>query len=260
MVFGKLGAMANNFWNGTIKPVFAAIGNFIVGIFSWIGQTASSVWTGMVAGVQSAWTTICNFLSGLWQSFKGMFSSFAGFIDTWIVQPIAGAFVGLWNFICGLFEKIWSAMKSLFVPIIELWNKLFPDHMWKEIKQAWGIGTQKGGVSFDESKKKKAKEEGEEDEKISLLPGVPKLETGKGNLKGFGAAAAHSAKKSSAKSEGLSGDGTSRAPGGNRSLTINKLVETLIVKVERLPESKERIKDAVAEALLLAVNDYNLAT
>ena len=83
----------------------------------------------------------------------------------------------------------------------------------------------------------------------------------KGGLKGFGTAAADAAKNipsTTDKKGSLSSN--NQGGGGNRSLTINKLVETLIVKVERLPESKERIKDAVAEALLTAVNDYNLAT
>jgi len=257
MVFGKLGAMVINFWNGTIKPVFTAIGNFVSGIFSWIGDTSSAVWAGMVESVQDSWTTICHFFGSLWEGFKSMFSGFASFIDTWIVQPIAGAFSSLWNFICGLFEKIWSGLKLLFAPIIELWNKLFPEDGLKKIKQAWALGEKKGAASFDESKKQKTNNEAEEEGKFGSLPGVPKLETGKSNLKGFGSAAASAAQKSS-KSE--SADGTSRAQSGNRSLTINKLVETLVVKVERLPESKERIKDAVAEALLLAVNDYNLAT
>ena len=82
----------------------------------------------------------------------------------------------------------------------------------------------------------------------------------KGKLKGFGTAAADAAKNTPSATDKLGGLSNNNQGGGNRSLTINKLVETLIVKVERLPESKERIKDAVAEALLTAVNDYNLAT
>ncbi len=87
-----------------------------------------------------------------------------------------------------------------------------------------------------------------------------KLDKEKNKLSNLGAAAATSAKNTQSKSDKLGGASDSGRSGGNRSLTINKLVETLIVKVDRLPESKERIKDAVSEALLLAVNDYNLAT
>ena len=78
--------------------------------------------------------------------------------------------------------------------------------------------------------------------------------------KKFGTAAADAAKNTPSATDKKGSLSNSNSGGGNRSLTINKLVETLIVKVERLPESKERIKDAVSEALLLAVNDYNLAT
>lgn len=82
----------------------------------------------------------------------------------------------------------------------------------------------------------------------------------KGKLKGFGTAAANAAKNTQSSADRLGSLSSNNQAGTTRSLTINKLVETLIVKVERLPESKERIKDAVSEALLLAVNDYNLAT
>ena len=96
-------------------------------------------------------------------------------------------------------------------------------------------------------------------------PSTPKGEASsdkvKGKLKGLGTAAADAAKNTPSETDKLSSlSNNNQGGGGNRSLTINKLVETLIVKVERLPESKERIKDAVAEALLTAVNDYNLAT
>lgn len=87
-----------------------------------------------------------------------------------------------------------------------------------------------------------------------------KLDKAKNKLSNLGAAAATSAKNTQSKSDKLGVASDSSRSSGNRSLTINKLVETIIVKVERLPESKERIKDAVSEALLLAVNDYNLAT
>lgn len=81
----------------------------------------------------------------------------------------------------------------------------------------------------------------------------------KSKLKGLGTDAANAAKNTQSKSDKL-GVSDNDHSAGSRSLTINKLVETLIVKVERLPESKERIKDAISEALLTAVNDYNLAT
>ncbi len=266
LVFGKLGSMIMSFWNNTIKPVFSAIGSFIGSTFTWIGDTASAVWTGMVNGIQSAWVTIGNFLAGLWTWFSSTFSGFAGFIDKWMVQPIAGAFNGLWTIISGVFTSIWNGLKSIFKPIVELWNKVFPDNMmqklegyWQKIVKTNDKGQTKGGISFDKSKKEKEDEEKEETANLAI-PGIPPLNTGKGGLQNFGKKAADSAKGAS-KTEKLGGTSASHGGNsGNRSLTINKLVETLIVKVERLPESKERIKDAVAEALLLAVNDYNLAT
>jgi hypothetical protein len=45
----------------------------------------------------------------------------------------------------------------------------------------------------------------------------------------------------------------------NTIININKLVETITVSVTNLKESREQIKAQVAEALLTAVNDVNLA-
>lgn len=259
LVFRKIAAVITNLWTSVIKPVFSSIGSFIGSIFSWIGEKASAVWTGMITGIQNAWACIGNFFTGLWQGFKNMFSGFATFVDAWIVQPIADAFNGLWKIIAGVFNSIWTGLKTLFAPIISLWNKIFPNNGLKEIRQAFQVGEQKGGKSFDDSKKEKKTKEGEDD-KIATIPALSKLQTSKNGLKGFGTAAATSAKNTQSAADKLNGTSSSNHSGGNRSLTINKLVETLIVKVERLPESKERIKDAVSEALLLAVNDYNLAT
>ncbi len=259
LVFGKLASIVKSFWNNTIKPVFLAIGNFIGQVFTDIGNTVSTVFTGIWSGLQSAWTAASSFFSGLWQDFKNTFSGFAGFVDEWIVQPIAGAFSGLWTVISGVFSQIWAGLKSLFAPIVDLWNKIFPDDSMKEIGLAWKEGQKKGGIDFDNSKKKE-KEEGDEEANTATLPGLSTLTPGKGGLKGFGTAAANAAKNTPSATEKLGSLSSNNQAGTTRSLTINKLVETLIVKVERLPESKERIKDAVSEALLLAVNDYNLAT
>jgi phage-related protein len=265
LVFRKIATVITNLWTSVIKPVFSSIGNFIGGIFTWIGDTASAVWTGMITGIKNAWASIGNFFTGLWQGFKNMFSGFVGLIEVWIIQPIAGAFGGLWTTISKFFNNIWTGMKKLFEPIFELWEKLVPEdafagikRIWEKLKLTYFEGAGKGGTEFDDDKKKKEKEESEEKE--STLSFIPKLQTGKGGLKGFGTAAATSAKNTQSKSDKLGGVSDNHSSGGNRSLTINKLVETLIVKVERLPESKERIKDAISEALLLAVNDYNLAT
>ena len=134
---------------------------------------------------------------------------------------------------------------------------------WQKIVKTNDKGQKKGGKDFDDDKNKKKAEDGVEENEgnASVIPTIPKLQTGKGGLKGFGTAAADAAKNTpSATDKKGSLSSNNQGGGGNRSLTINKLVETLIVKVERLPESKERIKDAVAEALLTAINDYNLAT
>lgn len=258
LAFRKIATVVTGLWTGTIKPVFASIGSFASGIFTWIGDKASAVWASMITGMQNAWASIGNFFIGLWQGFKNLFSGFASFVDAWIVQPIAGAFGGLLDMISRFFSQVWTGMKSLFEPIVALWNQIFPDDHMTKISQAFQEGAQKGGASFDASHKEK---ESTEEEKVSQLPGISGLKAKNGDLKGFGSIAAASAKNTPSKSEKLNGlSENSHTGNGSRSLTINKLVETLIVKVERLPESKERIKDAVSEALLLAVNDYNLAT
>ena len=262
LVFRKIAAVVTGLWTNTIKPIFSSTGSFVSGVFTWIGDKANAVWTSMITGIQTAWLSISNFFTGLWQGFKNMFSGFVNFIDAWIIQPISGAFSGLWTTISKFFKQIWTGIKELFEPIMELWQKLVPEdafaglkRIWGKFKLTYGEGADKGGASFDNSKKEEA---GETAADATSL--IPKLQTGKGGLKGFGTAAADAAKNTPSATDKLSSLSNNNQGGGNRSLTINKLVETLIVKVERLPESKERIKDAVAEALLTAVNDYNLAT
>ena len=266
LVFKKIASIITSLWTNTIKPTFSSISNFIGGIFTWIGDKANAVWTGMITGMQNAWASISNLFASLWQGFKSIFSGLSGFVDAWIIQPITSAFSGLWTVISKFFNQIWTGMKKLFEPIMELWQNLVPEDAFAGLKRIWEKfqltyfeGAGKGGKSFDDDKNKKA-EDGEKKNDVPTIPALAKLQTGKGGLKNFGTAAATSAKNTQSKSDKLGGASDSGRSGGNRSLTINKLVETLIVKVERLPESKERIKDVVSEALLLAVNDYNLAT
>ena len=45
----------------------------------------------------------------------------------------------------------------------------------------------------------------------------------------------------------------------NINITIDKLIDKFTISTTNLSESKERIKDVVAEALLSAVNDANYA-
>ena len=45
----------------------------------------------------------------------------------------------------------------------------------------------------------------------------------------------------------------------NINITIDRLIDKFTISTTNLSESKERIKDVVAEALLSAVNDANYA-
>ena len=258
IVFGKMATVITNVWTGVIKPVFSAIGDLGTSIFTGIGTIVKAVFNSICASIEIISATTSNFFNGLWTWFSNTFSGFASFIDQWMIQPIASAFSGLWKIISGVFDQIWAGLKSFFEPILALWNKVFSENGMQELKIAWQDGTKKGANSFDQSKKKN-KEEGEVTADGTSF--ITKLQAGKSSLKGFGSIAAASAKNTQTAAEKLSGPSHNNLnSSGSRSLTINKLVETLIVKVERLPESKERIKDAVSEALLLAVNDYNLAS
>ena len=58
------------------------------------------------------------------------------------------------------------------------------------------------------------------------------------------------------------GSGGSSDSGGkirNVSIHVDKLVERLEIHTANLQESAERVKDVVAQALLSALNDTNLA-
>jgi hypothetical protein len=120
-----------------------------------------------------------------------------------------------------------------------LWEKVFSKGDMEDLGEAYAEGAKAGGESYDRSKAKK-----EDKEDAFALPG-----SGSASLPSF------SNMGDSAISIAAEGGKSTR----NVVVTINKLVETITVSVTNLKESKEQIKAQVAEALLTAVNDINLA-
>lgn len=65
--------------------------------------------------------------------------------------------------------------------------------------------------------------------------------------------------KTSSKNTGSGGGSDSGGKIKNVSIHVDKLVERLEIHTTNLQESAERVKDVVAQALLSALNDTNLA-
>jgi TP901 family phage tail tape measure protein len=85
------------------------------------------------------------------------------------------------------------------------------------------------------------------------VPNVTTPTTGGVSTKGLGKVAGKAARETAT---GVSSGGGTR---NIQSLTINKLVENLTIQTTNIQESKERLMTIVREALLTAVNDFNLS-
>lgn len=148
IVIGRVANIVRIVFGGvwqTIKAVFEAIWNGAIAAFSFVWNIISTVGS-----------AIADFFVGIWNFISGLFSSVVGFLDEWIVTPIKNAFSGVWDFITGIFNKIWDGLKSLFQPIIDLWEYIFGGEGMEDVSKAYEKGEKKGAASYD---KDHAKEE-----------------------------------------------------------------------------------------------------
>ncbi len=172
--------------------------------------------------------------------------------DQYLATPTKNSFDTIRAVISGFFDQIGRGFNKLFVSTETPWNKILSStNTLTGINQPTPISP--SGLP-QISKQGMMTKEGLNEASFSFSGQSVKRK----DLKGFGSTAAESTKSTQPKMKQTEAMSTNNGT-ANRSLTINKLVETLIIKVEQLPEAKERIRDAVAEALLLAINDYNLA-
>lgn len=279
-VFHNIGVFFKRVWDMVIKPIIMAyynvykfvftkiwefikwVFNGIAAVFVWLYEVAVSVFTTVrefvvgvfqwiVEKVSGALAVIGSFFSGIWEWFSSTFSGFVKFIDEWLVQPIKNAFSGVWDWIVGIFEKIMDKLTGVFAPIKKFFKTLFSSEGMTDVKAAYKEGEKKGAASYDKDhpkakEKPKATTEKKKDEK-------PVFDVTKGFQAGMSPTKPIAGVGAKEKKEG-------GGSGGQRSLTIGKLVENLTVHYHgAVKESAQNIKQIMTETLLTAVNDVNLA-
>ncbi len=247
-VIYNIGLIFQRLWTGVIKPVFMFIVNiavsvwkFIVNAFYKVRDTIVSVFKTVWIAIVGAWESVKEFFTNMWNWISGIFSAIGGFLYQWLIKPFVAAFSKIWDFVVGIFNKIKQKIIQLFQPIIDLIKWIFGigDGETKNVIEEAKKGYQQGAAEVDE--KKKQKEEQPDDNTDPVLPKgaapVPTFNDTTGTIP--------------------IGDGTKSSK--SITLNINKLVETIQISVTNLKEGKEQLRQAVAEVLLTAANDINLA-
>ncbi|MFC4262475.1 phage tail tape measure protein [Ferruginibacter yonginensis] len=263
-VFHNIGVVIQRLYNAIIKPIVQSITE----AFNWLYEIVSTVFNGVVDVVAGAFDWIYekvsmvlngigNFFKGLWDWFSNLFSGFIKIINEWIIDPIKNAFNGLMDFLLGIFNWIGDKLKALIQPLIDMYNYIFGDEGMENVNKAYENGLKKGGESFDKdnpavkeaqsSVTQFASETNFKATSANNFGGASAIADKKTAIKGAGAAAAKTNSNSSASSRNIN------------QLTINKLVENIVIHTTNLNETKEKIKQVVIEALLTGVSDFTLA-
>lgn len=252
-----LGALVLSFvTGGTASATFSTIASTSFGVFSTAATTAcravsvaiSSIpIVGWIAAAISAliavgvyfWNTSAKFravLKGTWAAFKACFSG--------IGELAKQTFGAIGDLIKAAFNLDASGISAAL-------NKLkagYADY-GKQVGQAFNRAYD---AEMAESAKKQAAEKGKKQTDNGTAATAPTVEVPTTDPTGGGLANA-----------GLgSGSGGDSGTGKIRNVTINieKLVERIELHTSTLTESTERIREQVAEALMGALNDTQLAT
>ena len=221
------------------RAVSIAIMN--IPIIGWIAAAIAAL---IAVGVYF-WNTSVKFravLKGLWAAFKAVFSGI-GKLAKNTFGAIGDLIKAAFKLDAGGITAALNKLKNTYGDYGKEVGKAFNDAYTAEMK-----------AGEKENAKKNAKQQG----KAAAAPTttIPEVPTPKVPDVTGGTAGKTSSKKSG------SGGGSSDSGGKirNVSIHVDRLVERLEIHTANLQESAERVKDVVAQALLSALNDTNLAT
>lgn len=222
------------------RAVSIAIMN--IPIIGWIAAAIAAL---IGVGVYF-WNTSVKFravLKGLWAAFKAVFSGI-GKLAKNTFGAIGDLIKAAFKLDAGGITAALNKLKNTYGDYGKEVGKAFNDAYTAEMK-----------AGEKENAKKNAKQQG----KAAAAPTattIPEVPTPKVPDVTGGTAGKTSSKKSG------SGGGSSDSGGKirNVSIHVDRLVERLEIRTANLQESAERVKDVVAQALLSALNDTNLAT
>lgn len=241
-------------WEG-IKAIFNAAWELISSIAQSIADFAMSVWntiTGIVNKVVSVVVSVYNKVKAFIMSIVNFIargvSACIGFIKR-ICQPVVNAFNWVVSTVGGFFSNLWAGIKNIFIDSI---NWLI-DQVNKIIKYLPGVDYIKklGRAAADASwaadhPTSNGGNGGGDTPPVDDDPISPDLGNGGSPIgSALGGVGGGASKE------------TDRVK--NINITIDRLIDKFTISTTNLSESKERVKDMVAEALLSAVNDANYA-
>lgn len=236
-------------WEG-IKAIFSYAWELISGITQRIAEFAAGVW---------------NSIKSMAQKVADIFMAMANKIRSWIIAVrdfvvrIVNAVVEKVGTICGplvtAFKSVANSIKAFFGRIID-WVR---DKFYSLIN--WFID--KYNYIAGKLKLDKIARLGREAADRSWAADHPEQITADSGGDVKGTESSESIETESPIGKGLGGVGDTASKETNRvrniNITIDRLIDKFTITTTNLSESKERIKDAVAEALLSAVNDANYA-
>lgn len=257
-IFGMIGMLFGKLWGwitGGVKEATAKLTDFfqwfvgaiqepiakVKAFFSSIGEWLRNVGTlivnsmrGVLARFKELGQRIKSWISGIAQTIADKFST--------VFEPLITTCQAAINKIKGFFAKAINWIRDQFNSvvgwIVEAYNKAAKVFGWEEIKAA-------GKARADES----WGEDHPEDNPVGVGTGSSTV-GGEGFVENDPIA-------TGINGIGGSADKTDRIK--NINITIDKLIDTFTIQTTNMQESTERIKGMVAEALLSAVNDVNLA-
>lgn len=281
-----------------IKSIWASVVGFIINVINSVVDTAAHIWNAIndfVQRLSSVFTSIWEYIKAgisrianlyisvythIWNKIKGFAQRMISiFVNAF--ARIKGAFAAMRNWIVGIVNAIIAKIGDICAPLINAFNKVAAKIKevfgkvlnWVQEKidsvLDWFIGLYNkiAKVLNWEEIKQKGREAGERswkkdhpDKEVSAsgTSSTPVDDTSKDAGGTTSSVDGGSAIGNSLKGiGGSSGDKTDRIK--NINITIDKLIDKFTITTNNLSESRERIKDVVAEALLSAVNDANYA-
>lgn len=221
------------------RAVSIAIMN--IPIIGWITAAIAAL---IAVGVYF-WNTSVKFravLKGLWAAFKAVFVGI-GQLAKQTFGAIGDLIKAAFKLDAGGITAALNKLKGAYSSYGKEVGKAFNDAYTAEMK-----------AGEKENAKKTAKRQGKQ--AATSPAGVPNVPTPSVPDVTGGTAGKTSSKKTGGGSGGSSDSGGKIR---NVSIHVDKLVERLEIHTANLQESAERVKDVVAQALLSALNDTNLA-
>lgn len=236
-------------WEG-IKAIFSYAWELITGIAQRIAEFATGVWE----SIKSIAQKVANAFMEVINKIRSWFTAIRSFISSvfnWIVgkigavlAPFTGVFRKIADAVRGMFGDAMNWISDKFYSLInwfiDKYNWLARKLNFKQIARLGREAAEKSWASDHPEKSGAALPAGTD----GITP-VTVSETESPIGKGLGGIGGGASKE------------TDRIK--NINITIDRLIDKFTISTTNLSESKERIKDAVAEALLLAVNDVNYA-